>query len=277
MYSEEKIYDVLGTIQNQSKPKPYFAICQPRRDASETPAQDFAGQYGGTFPLALENYSHTFLQVSGQPVDVARNMLLQAAVDRDAKYAFFIGEDTVLPFYAFQELHRLAEANPDAVISGVYYFKCGGPMIMIRDEENRQCLADVTPGKMIENPLLCGLDVMLIPTAILKKMQENEPDTPFTCVFPGNEEIRFVGEDDFFLTRLYRNGFRVLITTDVQCLHMDLATGNYTAHPDVVLEDYNTCIPIGRPLAYRDKHYIDKRWSDRMPKPDYLIEENIEA
>ena len=56
------------------------------------------------------------------------------------------------------------------------------------------------------------------------------------------------------------------MNTDVQCLHIDLATGKYTAHPDVNLKNYFTNIPITDRLTLDDKNYIDKRWVDRLPK-----------
>jgi hypothetical protein len=273
MYSEEKIKSLAKKITSCAKPTPYFAVLQPRRDKEETPAQDFGGQYEGNNPLTV-NHMFRFMQVSGMPVDLARNMLLDAAIEKGVKYALFVGEDTVLPYNAFEILHATAEANPDAVVSGVYYFKAGGPMIFVRDEENRQYLADVTPGKIIENPMLIGLDVMLIPISILKKLKEEDPDMPFTCVVQESDDNRFIGEDEFFLNRLYNAGFRVLVNTDVQCLHMDLATGNYSAHPSVNLNNYETLIPIGNLLTIKDIDYLTKRWQDRAPQINFdLIED----
>jgi hypothetical protein len=47
---------------------------------------------------------------------------------------------------------------------------------------------------------------------------------------------------------------------------MDLASGKFTAHPDVDLKNYYTQIPITERLTLEDKFYIDKRWVDRLPK-----------
>lgn len=265
MYNKEKILALAKKISSMGKPKPYFAILQPRRNKEETPAQDFGSQYGGKIPLSC-NHTFSFLQVSGMPVDLARNTLLEAAIEKEVKYVLFVGEDTVIPFNAFELLHEQAENNPDAVISGIYYFKAGGPMIIVRDKESRQHLADVTPGKIIENPLLIGLDIMLIPVSILKALKEKDPELPFTCVVQESDDTRFIGEDEFFINRLYETGFRVLVDTRVQCLHMDLVTGNYTAHPSVNLDNYETVIPIGRAFTFKDMDYLTNRWVDRAPK-----------
>jgi len=59
---------------------------------------------------------------------------------------------------------------------------------------------------------------------------------------------------------------RNILNTDVQCLHMDLDSGKYTAHPSVNLKKYITNIPITEPLIFDDKEYIDRRWLDRLPE-----------
>lgn len=273
MYNAEKIIKLAERVSEKTKALPYFAILQPRRDKDEKPAQDFGGQYGGRRPVSC-NHAYSFMQVSGMPVDLARNMLLDAAIEKGVKYALFVGEDTVLPFNALEILHSRAEANPDAVVSGVYYFKAGGPMIFTIDEHGRRLIPDASPGKIIHNPMLIGLDAMLIPISILKALREHDSELPFTCVIGETETNRFMGEDEFFLTRLYDAGFRVLVDTDVQCLHMDLLTGNYTAHPSVNLRNYETLIPIGEPLTFEDIDYLDRRWVDRQPKPQFELIEN---
>lgn len=270
MYSEEKIYSVIDYAKKKKQEfekikKPYLAICQPRRDASELAAQSFVGDRPA---LGINNYSYTFLQISGELVDVARNRLAEAAIERGAKYILFAGEDTVLPNYAFTHLHALAEANPDAVVSGVYYFKLEGPMIIMQDEHGYRRLAnkDADPGRIIENPALIGIDAMLIPTAILKDLQEKEPGCPFFCVVNVEDpETPFLGEDEFFLSLLYKHGYRVLVNTNIQCLHMDLATGKYTAHPSVKMDDYICQIEPAGELVEKDREYIHKRWVDRVP------------
>jgi hypothetical protein len=55
------------------------------------------------------------------------------------------------------------------------------------------------------------------------------------------------------------------VNTDVQCLHIDLANGKYTAHPSVKLENYLTNIPISTPFVMEDMEYINRRSLDRLP------------
>jgi hypothetical protein len=98
-------------------------------------------------------------------------------------------------------------------------------------------------------------------------MKDEAPDLPFTCIGNNiNDEIPFIGEDNFFVHRLHKRGTKLLVNTDVQCLHMDLASGLYTAHPSVDLKNYYTNIKPTRPLTLDDKEFIDRRWADRLPE-----------
>lgn len=264
MYNKEKIIETMKEIYEESKSiAPYVIIAQPRRDKFETPAQKLDGTLG--LHVDFSGYSHGFIDISGEKVDVARNYLIEAAIESKAKYLFFVGEDTVIPFDGFMKLHKTVEENPNSIAVGVYYIKLANAMIMVKENDWIN-IPNVDPGQLFK-AWMCGMDAMLIPIDLLRKMKEQEPDLPFCCI--GNNispDIPFIGEDNFFIHRAHKAGIDILVNTDVQCLHMDLATGKYTAHPDVDLRNYFTNIPIDKPLTMEDKEYIDKRWIDRLPK-----------
>jgi hypothetical protein len=264
MYNRDKIINVMQEIYDESKTiKPYVVIAQPRRNLEETAAQNFDGYDG--LHVDLMGFSHGFCNIGGEKVDVARNYLIEQALQSGAKYLLFVGEDTVVPYDAFKKLLRTSEQHPDAVITGVYYIKCSDAMIMVR-EGDWITIPDVAPGQLIE-AWQTGMDIMLVPIEILRKMKEEEPELPFCCIGNNiNDEIPFIGEDNFFVHRLHKRGTKLLVNTDVQCLHMDLATGMYTAHPSVDLKNYYTNIEPTRPLTLDDKEFIDRRWADRLPE-----------
>jgi hypothetical protein len=264
MYNRDKIIATMQEIYDESKTiAPYVLIAQPRRNLEETAAQNFDGYDG--LHIDLMGFSHGFVHIGGEKVDVARNYLIEQALTSGAKYMLFIGEDTVLPYDGFKVLHETAEANPDAVITGVYYIKCSDAMIMVRNGD-WITIPNVDPGQLIE-AWQTGMDVMMIPISILQAMKDEAPDLPFTCIGNNiNDEIPFIGEDNFFVHRLHKRGTKLLVNTDVQCLHMDLASGLYTAHPSVDLNKYYTNIKPTRPLTLDDKEFIDRRWADRLPE-----------
>jgi hypothetical protein len=264
MYDKEKIMNLLKEIHEDSFTiKPYVVVAQPRRDKEEIPAQNLNGYTG--LHVDFCGFSHGYTDVEKLPIDVARNILFMNTIESGAKYMLFVDEDTVLPYYGFRLLHETAEQNPNSIVCGVYYIKLSSPMIMVR-EDNYVIPANVNPGRVFE-AFMAGLGCALIPVKILKELYDADPDLPFTCVSPeGLNGMPFIGEDNFFYWRTHKHGVKLLINTNVQCLHIDLANGKYTAHPDIKLEDYFTNIEITTPLTMEDKRYIDSRWADRLPK-----------
>jgi hypothetical protein len=263
MYSRDKIIDTMKEIYSESRTiKPYVVIAQPRRDLNEKAAQNFDGYDG--LHIDLMGFSHGYCNIGGEKVDVARNYLIEQTLESGAKYLLFVGEDTVLPYDGFKKLMKTAEENPGAVVTGVYYIKCSDAMIMTR-ENDWIVIPNVDPGQIIE-AWQTGMDAMLIPVDLLKKMKEEDPELPFCCIGNNiNDEIPFIGEDNFFVHRLHKRGTKLLVNTDVQCLHMDLASGMYTAHPSVDLTKYYTNIKPTRRLTMDDKEFIDQRWVNRLP------------
>jgi hypothetical protein len=265
MYNKDKIIKTLREIKKESDSiKPYVVIAQPRRNLKETAAQNFDGYEG--LHVDLLGFSHGFCNIGGESVDVARNYLFEQVLESGAKYMLFMGEDTVIPYDGFLKLHEVAEKNPDAMVVGVYYIKLSSPMIMVK-KDDFVVPANVDPGQVFE-AWQTGMDCALIPVDIIRKIKEDDPELPFCCIAHGVEDIPFIGEDNFFVYRLRKLGFKLLVNTDVQCLHMDLASGKYTAHPSVDLKNYFTNIPITVPLVMEDKSYIDKRWVDRLPNQE---------
>ncbi len=278
-YSKDLIYrDALQILEDSKTIAPYVVVAQPRRDLKETPAQELRGYHTH---IDLRAYSHGFIEIGGEKVDVARNsLMMECMLTSGAKYMLFVGEDTVLPYDGFLKLHETCEKNEGAIAIGVYYIKLStAPMVMVK-EGNWVLPADVTPGKVI--PVwMAGMDAMLIPIKVLEKMYNDEPENPFTCVVNQlqveGQNIEFIGEDNYFYNRLHKLGIPVLCNTDVQCLHMDLATGKYTAYPDINLKDYHTNIEITDRLVKEDREYIERRWIDRVPEGSFkeVKNENI--
>lgn len=266
MYSREKIIDTMKGLAEEVKDiKPYVIIAQPRRSKKETPIQHFQLEKGQC-SIDMAGYSFNFVDIDGEKVDVARNYLMDVCVESSAKYMLFVGEDTALPWYAFSKLHETAEANPDSIVVGVYYFRFSNPMIIIKEDNGIVRPANVDPGQVFE-AWQTGMDCMLIPISVLKKLKDEDPEIPFCCIGYGLEGLPFfIGEDNFFQYRARKNGIKTLVNTDVQCLHVDLATGKYTAHPSVDLDDYITAIDVTETLQIKDRKFIDKRWIDRVPE-----------
>lgn len=272
MYSKEVIYANAKQIMKDSKKiLPYVVIAQPRRSFKEVPAQKLNGTFSSIDTLG---YSRGFIHVEGEKVDVARNYLIERCLESGAKYMFFIGEDTVIPWDGFVKLHETCEQNPGSIAIGVYYFKISSPMIMVKEGDWIK-IADVTPGQKPFRVAAAGMDAMLIPILVLKRMKAEDPENPFCCIVPkvvletlieddlnnpDQQKCEFIGEDNYFYNRLDEMDIPVLCNTDVQCLHVDLETHKYTAHSSVDLDQYMTNFPIKERLKSTDRKHINDRW-----------------
>ena len=255
--------------------KPYISILQPRRDLNETPAQQLMSWQNRM--INVTSISVSYHAIDGNPVDSARCYLMEKALEDDSKYALFIDEDTVLPYYGVMNMLKVSEENPDAIITGIYYVKFGNAMASVLDEKDRWFIPDVTPNTgLIRNVISTGLGCALIPMHLIRKIKEKFEGLPLFCIIGektwGDDNVLFMGEDTWFYNLVHKCGIEVIADTSVQCLHMELKTGKYEAHPDVNLNDYLTNIPITTKLSLEDLPRVSKDYIDRMCKPNPRID-----
>ena len=253
--------------------KPFIAILQPRRTFKEIPVQLLESHVNRMIDCtAIAVSMHA---IDGNPVDVAENWLIEKALEDDVEYAMFIEEDTALPFYGLVNLVSTAEQNPGAIVVGVYYVKFGGPMMGKIDEKGRWTYLDVTPNTGLRRNIgFSGLGCALIPLSVIKKIKKQFPDLPLFCIIPekcwGDEKVKAMGNDTWFYNLAKKCGVEVICDTSVQCLHVELATGKYTAHPDIDLDDYFTNFPITEKLTYKDRRRVERDYHARINLPDYI-------
>lgn len=268
MYSKDVIYANAKQIIEDSKGiVPYVVIARPRRTDKELPAQKLDGGTG--IHVDTMGFSRGYIDIIGEKVDVARNYLMEECLRSEAKYMLFIGDDTVMPYDGFLQLHKTCEDNPGSIAVGVYYIKVSSPMIMVQ-KGKWIVSADVTPGRD-PFPIHCaGMDAMLIPLDILRQMKEEEPENPFCCILNNididkDTHVEFIGEDNYFYNRCQQRNIPILCNPNVQCLHVDLLNHKYTAHPDINLNNYITNFPITERLTRDDSKYLGERWVNTLP------------
>ena len=268
-----EIHEIAKGFSEASWCVPYVAILQPRRDFREQPAQQLQNHVNRM--IDFTSMSVSYHAIDGNPVDVSRCWLMEQAIKDNAKYALFIDEDTALPAYGAVKLIETAAKHPDAIIVGVYYVKFGGPMISRLDEERRWTYIDATPNTGLRRNIpSCGLGCALIPLSVIKKIQDKFPQIPLFCIVPeacwGDKTIKALGEDTWFYRLVELAGIEVICDTAVQCLHMELKTGKYTAHPDVNLDDYITNVPVTEPLTLKDRNRVSAEYIARIQQPGYI-------
>ena len=252
----------------QTRQKPYISILQPRRNFKETPAQQL--QDWKNRMVDMTSVAVSFHGIDQNPVDSARCYLIEKAEEDDAKYALFVDEDTVLPYYGVRNLIKTSEQfNDEKIITGIYWVKFGNVMMSVLDECERWVLPDVTPNSgLIRNVVSTGLGCALIPLKVIKKLREQFKGIPLFCIVPektwNDDKVTFMGEDTWFYALCKKAGIEVIGDTSVQCAHMELATGKYEAHPDINLDDYLTNIPLTTKLTMTDRNRVSKDYHDRI-------------
>lgn len=270
----KRIYKIAKEFSTKRQ-KPYVSILCPRRDFSETPAQQL--QDWKNRMIDLTSVAVSFHAIDKNPVDLARCWLMEKAIEDDAKYALFVDEDTVIPFDGVSKMIEVSKQFPNAIISGIYYVKFGNVMMTILDEDERWVLPNVEPdAPLIRNVMSTGLGCALIPISVIKKIKEKFEDIPLFCIVPENTwndpDITFIGEDAWFFNLARLCDIETIGVPSVQCLHMELATGKYASHPNIDLSNYITNIPLTERLIMKDRMRVSKDYIDRICKPNF--EEN---
>lgn len=273
MKTKEQINQEVRDIAKRfstTKQKPYISILQPRRSLKETPAQQLKDWYNRM--VDVTSVAVSYHAIDGNPVDSARNYLIDKALEDDSKYAMFIDEDTALPYNGINSLIETSKKHPDAIIVGIYYVKFGNVMMSVKDEEGRWVLPDVTPNSgLIRDVVSSGLGCALIPMHLIKKIREKFEGIPLFCIVPDkcwdDSDVTFIGEDAWFFNLAKECGIETIADTSCQCVHMELKTGKYAAHKDIVIADYVTNIPLISPLTMEDRARVSKDYVDRICKP----------
>lgn len=163
--------------------------------------------------------------VVGKPIAQARNELMQAAVDNDCEYIFFLGDD-VLP--GPDSLSRLLQRmwdNPDvAMATGMYWTKSYPTQPYIWRGLQRGPYLDWKLGEFFEIDF-AGCDCLLI--RLTPEMKALGPEW-FSTDWKWNEEAPppiLATEDFYFYTRARKAGLKLYCDTNVQCLHEDRNSG----------------------------------------------------
>lgn len=264
-----EIHDIAKEF-SLTKQKAFITILQPRRSFKETPAQQL--QNWQNRQVDITSVAVSYHAIDGNPVDMARNWLIEKALEDDSKYALFVDEDTVLPYFGVMKMLETSKQFPDAIISGIYYVKFGNVMMSVVDDEGRWVLPDVAPNSgLIRNVASTGLGCALIPMRLIRTIKEKFIDIPLFCIVPektwGDPDVVFIGEDTWFFHLAKKCGIETIGDTSCHCLHMELATGKYAAHPDIKLTDYLTNIPVTTPLTMEDRVRVSRDYTERMCRP----------
>lgn len=166
----------------------------------------------------LQLPSNVISMTRGQPIDQARNVLVEQALKSNAEYVLFIDSDVVIPPMAIQ---RMISHNQD-IVSGVYYVRHDPitPAVWMESADLPGKYNPVTA--MTENALIevhaIGMGCCLIHRRVFDHLQK--PYFKWTVSDDGESGV----SEDFHFCRIAREaGFHIYIDTGVQCEHLSNA------------------------------------------------------
>lgn len=211
------------------------------------------------------NYNINFSIIKGQEIGAARSAFAKQAIDADAKYLFFLGDDVIVPPHTLRQLIFRMENDPDVgVVGGVYCSKTEIPYPLIFKGNGQGAYWDWKIGEYFECTGL-GMDCTLLRTSMLREISQPLFKTCDSDQYlDGINNAESWTEDLYFCKKVVEETkYKVMVDTSVICEHFDIYSGkNYT-------------IPKGS-LPYRQKTVVkDKKCLILGPKID-LVDDSYE-
>mgnify|MGYP001605672367 CR=1 FL=1 len=168
--------------------------------------------------------------VLGQPVDKARNMIVQKALELNAKYVMMIGDDTAPPPDIFIRLWR----KQLPIVTALYTSRSSPVQPMIWNKWMAGPEFGFRIGEMIEC-LWCGMDAILFNTDVFRNI------TPpwFSIDYRADDgdpvpgKISLATEDLYACFKMRQAGYKIYCDTSIVCRHIDRNSGiEYTIPAD---------------------------------------------
>jgi GT2 family glycosyltransferase len=166
----------------------------------------------------------------GNPVDIARELLVDLAIKNKCDYLFFLDSDVIPPENILDVLigHNLP------IVCGIYNSKTPGMpwgMWNFNKTANTFLALDKWKKRLVQVDVT-GCGCMLIKSDVILKMHEAYPDLPLfmwtkdrsskvtSKLNVPDERMRGVSEDFWFCLLAAKCGFPIVIDTDMKCSHI---------------------------------------------------------
>ena len=166
--------------------------------------------------------------VVGKRIGEARNELMQAAVDGNCDFIFFLGDDVLAPPDTINRLLQRMWDNPDVqMVSGMYWTKTWPAQPYIWRGIQRGPYLDWKHGEFFQIDY-SGCDCLMV--RLTPEMKELGPEwfsTDWTWE-GGEDAIALMATEDFyFYTKTRKAGMKLWCDSQVQCVHEDRNSGEH--------------------------------------------------
>lgn len=173
------------------------------------------------------NCTYGFAPLRGLPIDEARNALAESALAEQAKYLFFIDDDTAPPQHAITNLISILDSDPEAMVAGgIYFTREKRPQPIVFKEEGGGPSWDWAYKDVFECSSL-GTGCMMVKTEVFSKIEK-----PWFKTILENE-TGVITDDIYFCRKVKEAGYKIFADGGVIPIHWDVKTGSaYTMSQD---------------------------------------------
>jgi len=183
---------------------------------------DWAFSFKGLNPPI--NFNQILQVVKGSEIGVARQAIAELAVEKNAKYLFFLGDDVVVPAHTLRWLIYRMEQDPKiGCVGGIYCAKADPAYPLVFRENGRGSYWDWKIGEFFEVTGL-GMDCTLIRVDALKDLPKPWFKTHDSDEFlDGKNNAEQWTEDLYFCKNLLTNSeYKIYADAGVMCEHWDV-------------------------------------------------------
>lgn len=166
------------------------------------------------------------LVISGRPIDEARELICETALEANAPYIWFIDDDTVPPHTAIRYLISGLEQHPTAIACGGIYCERREPTSpIVYKDFGIGPFWDWTVGEVFEVQGI-GTGCLVVRTAMLREIPKPWFRTVDVAVdSPGGLGLLQTTDDMYFCKKAVKAGYKLLAHGAVLCDHYDISSG----------------------------------------------------
>lgn len=183
------------------------------------------------------NFNMEHIVIQGKPVAEARNAIATHALQRNHKYVYFMGDDTIPPHNILRQLIYRAEQNKNhGVITGVYCSKSEPAAPLVFRGNGVGSYWDWRVGEYFEITG-CGMDAVLIRTDVFRELiphvgKDKNGSFEFFKTIDTNDFEAGINnatmwtEDLYFLDLVEKfSSFKIFCDGSMLCDHFEPSTG----------------------------------------------------
>jgi len=175
-------------------------------------------------------FPHWVSVVKRAPLDMARNMIVNQAIQNEVSLILWVDSDVVIrDIMAFEKLYIDMKKTGYKIVSGVYWSKKGqtGIWNLDKDKEGHDILKPYDVSKidpkgdgLIYDAELVGSGLMLVDVSVYESLDYPWYDYQTDFV---KDPYKF-GEDFYFLNKAREKGYRLLVDYNVKGNHTFVAS-----------------------------------------------------